>query len=161
MNTAHISGHLELSDENFIKYYVPEINKYIDLQYGFVIGGAKGVDLMAQEYLLKFPNITVTIYDIANRDNRIDKRYNHKNSYKNFTDADIAMTNDSTVDIAFITRKESGTARNLLRRQFGDKIAKDIINIMKYSTDWQNKLNKKYDNDVTTIMDIINKHMIN
>ena len=49
-----ISGHRDLSQEEFDKYYVPAIENAVhgELGYDFVVGDCDGVDFMAQKYLL-------------------------------------------------------------------------------------------------------------
>jgi len=43
-----ISGHIDLTQEEFDEHYVPAINKAIDIGGWFVIGDARGADAMAQ-----------------------------------------------------------------------------------------------------------------
>ena len=46
-----ISGHLDLTEEEFQKHYVTLIQKHIDDNDMFLVGDAKGCDLMAQNYI--------------------------------------------------------------------------------------------------------------
>ena len=125
-----ISGHRDLSQEEFDKYYVPAIENAVhgELGYDFVVGDCDGVDFMAQKYLLSkgycftvyhmfekprnfvlpdIPQDELDVYGIA-----------LKGGYTSDVERDSAMTRDSHVDIAFIHegRWTSGTAQNILRR---------------------------------------------
>lgn len=127
-----ISGHRNLSYEDFEKYYIPKIKEVIeeDPKAEFVVGDCDGVDKYAMDYIFNKTNNAVTIYHM------LDKPRNTPNnkhpgslvsSYKyvyfrsRFTsdeERDSAMTRDSDCDIAFIkdNRWNSGTAQNIKRR---------------------------------------------
>lgn len=127
-----ISGHRNLSYEDFEKYYIPRIKEVIeeDPKAEFVVGDCDGVDKYVMDYIFNKTNNAVTIYHM------FDKPRNTPNnkhpgslvsSYKyvyfrsRFTsdeERDSAMTRDSDFDIAFIkdNRWDSGTAQNIKRR---------------------------------------------
>lgn len=132
MNTVYfISGHRDLSRENFRKYYIPAINDAIydsgDL-CEFVVGDCDGVDLMAQEYLLEI-EAKFTVFHLGDKpqhfvlpeasDDEIKERnITLRGGFKDDIARDEAMTRASDIDIAFIGkgRWTSGTAQNILRR---------------------------------------------
>ncbi len=116
-----ISGHRDLTGEEFNKYYVPVLDKIIeeDRNCKFVVGDYEGVDRMAQEYLaLKCPE-KVTVYHMFEAPRNLATGLKTKGGYKSDEARDAAMTEDSDFDIAFVKpgRRNSGTAQNLVRRK--------------------------------------------
>lgn len=125
-----ISGHRNLSKEDFEKYYVPAIEAAIhgELGYDFIMGDCDGVDYMAQEYLYNkgigfgvyhmFDKPRHSIVDPKDFETCDIKGIYFVGGFKSDVERDSAMTRDSDVDIAFIEegRWSSGTAQNILRR---------------------------------------------
>ena len=120
MKVYFISGHRNLSKEDFDKYYVPKINEAISEGASFVIGDYEGVDYMAQEYLgNNYDHSKVTVYHMFNSPRHLYcQDFNLSGGYKSDIERDSAMTMNSDFDIAFITKGKwtSGTAQNILRR---------------------------------------------
>lgn len=122
VRTYFISGHCDLTQEEFHKHYAHKIRKsnadYPDCVY--LVGNRTGCDQFAQEYLRKIgvsPE-RVTIYyketsSLVNLHGYATKTFlmNHH--------AAKAMTEASTHDIAWVRSgaEDSTTARNLLRRK--------------------------------------------
>lgn len=112
-----ISGHLDLTVEEFNTHYRPLIDKALCNEHSFVIGDAKGTDCLAQIYLIDKTN-KVIIYHM------LDKPRNNKGNFKTIggfisdNERDSQMTKDSDYDIAWVRqgRENSGTAKNLKRR---------------------------------------------
>ena len=131
-NVYFISGHLDFSKDEFETHYVPKINEALASGANFVIGDARGVDTMAQEYLAdKTTPGQVTIYHIySSPRNCVSANYLKVGHYTNYTERDAAMTLASTHDIAYVRSVEeqkklfgpkyrhriSGTEKNLIRR---------------------------------------------
>ena len=115
-----ISGHREISQEEFNKFYVPVLNEVIDNDPDaqFVVGDYQGVDTMAQYWLNEIPD-KVTVYHMFESP-RVKKNPNFKTKggFKTDEERDAAMTKDSDLDIAFLKpgKRNSGTAQNLCRR---------------------------------------------
>lgn len=115
-----ISGHREISQEEFNKFYVPVLNEVIDNDPDaqFVVGDYQGVDTMAQNWLNEIPD-KVTVYHMFESP-RVKKNPNFKTKggFKTDEERDAAMTKDSDLDIAFLKpgKRNSGTAQNLCRR---------------------------------------------
>ena len=130
---AFISGHRDITQEEFQKNYVPAIMDHAMSSGWFVVGDCDGCDKMAAEFIADIakilPNaIHLTIYhmfdtprfeielkDTRNPESSID----YIGYYETDIERDFAMTKDSDFDIAFIRDKskwKSGTAQNLLRR---------------------------------------------
>ena len=116
-----ISGHRDISTENFKKYYVPMILDAIskDDQASFVVGDCKGVDSMAQTFIAAINPNLITVYHMFDKP-RFLARPGIKTvgGFKDDVSRDAAMTENSDKDIAVIGkgRWTSGTAQNILRR---------------------------------------------
>lgn len=123
-----ISGHRDLTKEEFNQHYVPIIDEIIrnDVFTEFVIGDWEGCDTMVIEYLLEqidYPPIT--IYHVE-KEPRIkfggESILNFENIYniklRTYDECDARMTSDSKFDVAWIRpgRKDSHTAKNIKRR---------------------------------------------
>ena len=123
-NTVFISGHRDITNEEFEFYYVPRIEQEIENNpdVRFVIGDYYGCDIMAQNYLidvLKFEPEKITVYHMKESPRNInDKIKNTSGGYDSDEERDAAMTKNSIKDIAFVRdhTKLSGTAQNILRR---------------------------------------------
>lgn len=116
---AFISGHLNVTEEEFNTYYREKIDFAITCGHNIVIGDARGADLLAQTYLTHVrPYTNVTIYHM------FDAPRNNIGGWKTvggfITDdgRDAAMTSASHYDIAWMRDPErnSGTRRNIMRR---------------------------------------------
>lgn len=128
--TVFISGHLDISKEEWRQHYKDEIDNAIKNGYDFVIGDSRGTDKISAEYLRTKNVMNVTIYYTYNKPiNNLG--YNLIGNFKSHTDRDSRMTQDSTRDIAWVRSKESskklygkkyrsnrvsGTQKNINRR---------------------------------------------
>lgn len=133
VKTYFISGHLDLSEEDFRLHYVPKIDNAIEEGANFIIGDAFGADLMAQLYL-KENNIAtdkVTICHMYKKPkNKNPSNYPTIGGFKNHDEKDSYMTEHSDEDIAYVRSIEeqkrlygdkyryriSGTEKNIIRR---------------------------------------------
>lgn len=123
-----ISGHRDLSYEDFEKYYTPIIDKAIreDDEAKFVIGDCCGVDKFAMDYIFNKDICHITIYHMFNKPRNIPEAntrvildlVDFRGGFKSDEERDSAMTRDSDFDIAFVKdcRWNSGTAQNIKRR---------------------------------------------
>lgn len=131
-----ISGHRDLSKEDFKKYYIPIIEEIIRKEQNttFVIGDCNGVDSFAMDYLycthaddcciiifhmLESPRNTpmgLKVEDFINMRN--GNRVFFRGGFESDEERDSAMTRISDFDIAFVkdNRWDSGTAQNIKRR---------------------------------------------
>lgn len=131
---AMVSGHTDLTEEEFLKYYKEKIDDYLVQGYSFVVGGADGADKLTQLYLSTYPKVEVTVYDKGSQKNVHCNRFKHVNGFSSYPERDEAMTDASSVDICILRQHGgggSGTAANLYRRKFGKEMAKDIIKIIR------------------------------
>lgn len=121
-----ISGHGWLSKEQFDKYYVPVLERVLECDLSnseFVVGDFRGVDIMAQQWLVDHGKAEqLTVYHMLDKPRNLatgcEYYCNIKTigGFKNDEERDAAMTAASDFDIAFVFRKNSGTERNIKRR---------------------------------------------
>ena len=115
-----ISGHRDITNEEFDKFYIPKINEALEVAFRdntrFVVGDYEGVDIMAQEYLKtlceegRLNYSQVSVYHMFDSPRHL--------ASEDDVERDSAMTEASDKDIAFIRKGNwtSGTAQNILRR---------------------------------------------
>lgn len=121
MATAFISGHLDLTENEFNEHYREEIRQALKRGDSFVVGDAPGADSMAQGYIAVMPYpVNVTVYHILETPRHNVGDFKTSAHYANQNAKDAAMTYASDYDIAW-TRpgregERSGTGRNILRR---------------------------------------------
>ena len=122
--TAMISGHLDLTREEFDDHYAPAIQQAIDVGCEFVVGDARGTDTMAQTFLfvhlpLQAYRSRVAVYHMFSSPRNVIGTGVTKGGYLSHTAKDAAMTADSDYDILWVRpgKETSGTARNLIRRR--------------------------------------------
>lgn len=127
--TAFISGHTDLSVEDFAKYYHSSIDLAIQNTHKFVMGNAPGVDTYALEYLLSKgvdpKNITVYVYNRGSVSENVklyQQKYNVnvRSGFNSYSQRDATMTIDSTYDIAYVRTDEQ------CRQLYGDKYKKRV-----------------------------------
>ena len=118
MLTYFVSGHLDLTKEEFNVHYVPCLREALKQNnVSFVVGDAKGADSMAQDYLSQY-DVRVTVFHMFAKPRYAVKHFNIIGGFKSDDESDAAMTSSSNVDIAWVRpgREKSGTAKNLDRR---------------------------------------------
>jgi hypothetical protein len=113
-----ISGHLDLTQEEFQTHYVPLLREAISMGDSFIVGDARGTDAMAQEFLAKL-SASVIVYHMFELP-RNNCGFEVIGGFRTDQERDEAMTKNSDADIAWIRpgREKSGTAKNLLRRVY-------------------------------------------
>lgn len=124
-----VSGHRDLTKEEFKEHYVPLIIKVLreDSWAEFVVGDWEGcdtffVDIITSLRLRPLPNIDIYCVEkprLKPRGYSIDCYENiHYYSYNDYDECDASMTRDSDFDIAWIRpgRENSHTANNIKRR---------------------------------------------
>ena len=122
MKTYFISGHRNITFEEFEKNYAKALELAAQEQSNFVVGDYYGVDIMAQNYLietLKIDTDRVTVYHMFEAPRNINPKIkNTKGGFQSDSERDAAMTEASDEDIAFVrfANKMSGTGENILRR---------------------------------------------
>lgn len=138
-----ISGHRDLSYEDFVRVYIPAIEQIVDADSypEFVLGDYEGVDKFAMDYIYNNTPCDLTIYHMFNSPRNLPKGYDKKRptimedylfeegeeigyglkfegGFKSDEEKDSAMTEASDFDIAFVkdNRQDSDTAQNIKRR---------------------------------------------
>lgn len=111
-----VSGHLDLTPAEFDQHYKPLIEKAISEQASFVVGDARGADRMAQDFLYERKATAIVFHMFTSP--RHNPGFPTKGGYQTDEERDIAMTEASTHDIAYVKpdRPNSGTASNVKRR---------------------------------------------
>jgi hypothetical protein len=111
-----ISGHLDVTPEEFKEHYQPKIEEVMGDGGYFVVGDARGTDTLAQEFLKDYGEVTV----FHMFENPRNNKGNHPtvSGFSTDEERDTAMTLASDSDIAWVRpgREKSGTAKNLKRR---------------------------------------------
>ena len=67
MSVYFISGHLDLSSQEFNLYYKEKIDEAIKNKSHFIVGDAKGTDSIAQSYLNSLQYKDVTVYNMFDK----------------------------------------------------------------------------------------------
>jgi hypothetical protein len=118
IETAFISGHIDITDEEFSIHYIPFIDKAIKNRHNIVVGDCKGTDIKAQEYISQFNYPWFWIYHMFTSPRNEVPCTALVGGFSSDEDRDKAMTLISTYDIAWVRpgRETSGTAKNIKRR---------------------------------------------
>ena len=123
--TYFISGHRDLTQEEFNEHYAPILEKVLKEDWGchFVLGDWEGCDKMALEFILSqedYYNSIEIFYVNKVRIQPFGKHiYNFKDLYvcsrSTYDDCDEAMTKFSDFDIAWVRpgKEDSHTAMNI------------------------------------------------
>lgn len=124
-----VSGHRDLSIEDFQLYYEPCIDTAIieDPDAFFVIGDCDGTDKFAMDYIFQNYKCALVIYHMFSTPRNVPKGLSEnpelegvyfQGGFTSDEERDSAMTKASDFDIAFIkdNRWDSGTAQNIKRR---------------------------------------------
>lgn len=117
-----VSGHRDLTKEEFVKHYIPLIHKVIkeDSQTAFVVGDWEGCDSMFVQYMEAFYSkvpIVIFYVDIPRIKEGKFNIYDFREC-TNYDECDATMTSCSHFDIAWIRpgKEDSHTADNIRRR---------------------------------------------
>lgn len=118
-STVFVSGHLDLTEEEFREHYGPRILEAHAQGWDFAVGDARGTDQMTQDFLKRMAG-RVTVYHMGDAP-RYNAGFPTVGRLANDEERDAAMTCESARDIAWVRpgREKSGTARNLARRAEG------------------------------------------
>lgn len=122
-HTYFISGHRDITDEEFDYNYAAILDKIMDdSEARFVVGDCNGVDIMAQNLLMDEFGLDperITVYHMFDSPRNINSKITKTvGGFKSDDERDEAMTKASSKDVAFIRNPKvlSGTAQNILRR---------------------------------------------
>jgi hypothetical protein len=130
MTTYFISGHTNLTEDEFDRHYKSHIAAKVNEGAKFVVGDARGADAMARKFLRGYPEVMV--YHIGTKPRGATYDFKLKSGFVDDDSRDTAMTLASDEDILWIRPADeykkllgnkynpahiSGTTKNLLRRQ--------------------------------------------
>jgi len=120
VTTYFVSGHLDLTMDEFREHYVPRLAVAIAAEGAFVVGDARGCDLMTQLYLRDERALRVQVFHMFESSRNNVGGFPTVGGFQTDNERDAAMTAHSDTDIAWVRpgRKNSGTAANLARRYF-------------------------------------------
>ncbi len=112
-----ISGHLDLTEQEFATHYVPDLQRHLAAGHSFVTGDAPGADTFAQKWL-KERGANVTVFHMFTSP-RFNADFATVGGFTSDKERDTAMTGASDTDVARVRpgKESSGTAKNLKRRQ--------------------------------------------
>ena len=116
-----ISGHLDLTPDEFNEHYAPQINVALATHNcGFVLGDARGCDAMAQAHL-KNRGVEAVVFHMFSSPRNTQAGFLTVGGFMSDEARDAAMTIASDADIAWVRpgREKSGTSKNLQRRSKG------------------------------------------
>ena len=123
MKTAFISGHLDLTLDEFSDHYEDKIRDAFHHGYKFVVGDAPGADHLAQIFLMEIVDVYGRFNDIKVfhmfDSSRNNEGFETVGGFTSDLARDKAMTLVSHFDIAWVRpdRESSGTQKNLERRK--------------------------------------------
>jgi len=118
-NIAFVSGHLDVTKEEFNEFYIPKITESVKNGDFFVVGDADGADKLAQKLLSKYKcGPYVSVYHMLESPRNNEGNFDTVGGFKSDNERDTAMTKNSDYDIAWIRpgKEQSGTAKNIERR---------------------------------------------
>ena len=122
--TVFVSGHLDVTPDEFLTYYVPKLTIYLKQGCHFIVGDANGADFLAQEYLFtqltalkQLRRLTVVHMFDAPR-NLCHDEIATVGGFTSDGERDDYGTAHSELDLLYLKpgRLNSGTAKNLIRR---------------------------------------------
>lgn len=118
--TYFISGHRDITEEDFDLYYKNKIYTiiYMDSDASFVVGDYYGVDFMAQKFIvdLGFTDKLTVFHMFDKPRNLYSDEIKTVGGFKTDEERDACMTRLSDFDIAYYNHEPSGTSDNIRRR---------------------------------------------
>jgi hypothetical protein len=130
MTRYFISGHTNITEDEFTTHYHDRIRDGVNAGASFVVGDARGADYFARRMLRGYPNVTVYHIGTAPRGGSFE--FATVGGFDSDDTRDAAMTNASDDDILWIRSSESyrkllgnrfnpmhisGVVKNLMRRK--------------------------------------------
>jgi len=120
MTTYFISGHGDITEDEFVEHYVPGLQLALDEGSSFVLGDFRGADVMAQQWLRGHAQELsgeIHVFHMFTKA-RYTCGWPTTGGFKSDAERDRAMTETSDADIAWVRsgKESSCTARNLKRR---------------------------------------------
>lgn len=116
-SVVFVSGHLDISDGEFVQHYQSKLVGYIEAGAHFVVGDAMGTDMLTQRFLRAKNVSSVVVFHMFDSP-RNNLGFATQGGFGSDAERDLAMTQMSDVDLAWVRpgREKSGTAMNIARR---------------------------------------------
>jgi hypothetical protein len=114
-----ISGHIDLSEQDFITHYKPLLDKAIEEKAMFIVGDAAGTDTMAQKYLSEYKE-RVLIFHMFDKVRNNVGGFKTIGGFKDDESRDKAMTLRSTKNILYI--RSEGRSKKLYGKKYKKRI---------------------------------------
>lgn len=131
MTIYFVSGHRNITKDEFEKHYVPQLDEAVKLgDAKFIVGDCMGVDFMAQRYLDRLEQ-DVTVYHMCETPRFFVSGLKSKGGYTSDFDRDFEMTKNSDVDLTWIRHMRSGTQQNIERRKWMKQRLNENLSITK------------------------------
>jgi hypothetical protein len=134
---VHVSGNIQIDAAYFAKYYEPALKLLVsDDNVDFYVGGARGADEMTQRFLLA-QNVApsrVFVFDCQAEDHRVSPDFTLRNGFVSYVVRDAALTAATTEDLVVVHQYGgggSGSFANVLRRKYGDAMARELQQLLR------------------------------
>ena len=116
---AFVSGHLDLTEEEFNVHYAPKIKQCIETNGLIYVGDARGADAMTQQYVaacMRTPQLRI-FHMFTSPRNTVEGVITF-GGFESDSERDKSLTHHTDFDIAWVRpgREKSGTMRNIQRR---------------------------------------------
>lgn len=127
-----ISGHRDITHNEFMVHYAGQINNLCVEGCSFVVGDCQGVDYMAQKVLKEMGAKNVIVFHMDENPNYYVSGHSKSGGYKSDVHRDFAMTLASDRDLCWVRegKERSGTAQNIERRKLKEQGVTSIEEIM-------------------------------
>ncbi len=117
MAIAFVSGHRDLTSEEFDLYYKSALDAAIAQNHAILVCDYQGADIMAQKYLLASGYFNVTVVHMFLSPRNYCSGFATLGGFTSDEDRDSYCTQNSSYDIAWSRRNGSGTWQNIERRK--------------------------------------------
>ena len=127
-----ISGHRDITPEEFAEHYAGEIADAVLEGSSFVVGDCEGVDHMAQMMLKNAGAKNVVVFHMFTDPRYYVEGFDKSGGFKSDVDRDFAMTLISDRDLCWVRKgkERSGTAQNVWRRGLKENGITNIQEVM-------------------------------
>ena len=126
MPVAFVSGHRDLTQEEFDTYYKPALDAAIKNNDPILVCDYYGADFMAQKYLKEKEYFNATVVNMFHTPRNYCECFANLGGFKSDEERDCYCTKNSDYDIAWSRRVGSGTWQNIERRKQFDKNNKNV-----------------------------------
>jgi hypothetical protein len=106
-----VSGHDDLSEEEFDEYYAPRLDRLMQKDLYFIVGDSNGADAMAQGYFAARGYQKVMIYHAGDAPKINVGNFGCVGGFKGDKTKNIAMTMDSFDDVVYVRKVEEQKRR--------------------------------------------------